>query len=93
MRPRADTQWTQCDPRGRDKPTDGIHATLRAAIRKKSEYLLGRGIVGLDIAIDEDGQVVGGRVDLVLLLADVQLSHQLVKHLDGALVLLGGRHV
>lgn len=56
-----------------------------------SEDLLGRGIVGLDIAVDEDGQVVGGGVDLVLLLGDVQLSHQLVEHLDGALVLLG-RH-
>lgn len=53
---------------------------------------LGRGIVGLDVAVDEDGEVVGGSVDLILLAGDVQLGHQVIEDLDGALVLLG-RHV
>lgn len=59
---------------------------------QKLKYLLGRGVLGLDIAVDEHGEIVCRSVDLVLVLGDVELSHQLIQHLDGALVLLG-RHV
>lgn len=53
------------------------------------EDLLCGGIVLLDGTVDEDGEVVGGGVDVFLGLADGELGHQLVKNLDAVLVFVG----
>lgn len=53
-------------------------------------YSLGWGVVLLDGRIDEDGQVVGGGVYVLLSLGDPELCHQFIKNLDGVFVLFGG---
>jgi hypothetical protein len=49
-------------------------------------HLLCWGVVLLDRAIDENGDIVGGSLDGSWIFADGQLSHQLVEHLDAVLV-------
>lgn len=51
---------------------------------------LGGSILLLNVSVDEDGNLLGELVDLVLLLGDGQLSQKLIEHLDALLVL---RHV
>ena len=59
--------------------------------------LLCGGILLLDIAVDEGGDVSCGSVDLVLGLGDVQLAEQLLENFDRLCVfrlyVCGGRHV
>lgn len=54
---------------------------------KAKKRLLGRGILLLDVSVDEDSDLLGDTVDLVLLLGDVELGQELVEHLDRLLVL------
>lgn len=50
--------------------------------------VLGWGILLLDRAVDEDGDVVSGSVDSSLVGADAELGQQVIKDLDGLGVLL-----
>lgn len=57
--------------------------------RKIHNLLLG-GILVLDAAVDEGSQGSGGLLGLSGVLAHGELGHQLVQHLEGLSVLLGG---
>ena len=48
---------------------------------------LGRGVLLLNVSIDEGSDLLGELVDLVLLLGDSELGEELIEHLDRLLVL------
>lgn len=73
---------------GGDSPSE--HVRSRSSRYTWQGDSLGRGILLLNVTVDEDGDLLGDTVDLILGLGDVQLGQELFEHLQRLLVLRFG---
>jgi hypothetical protein len=70
---------------GGDSPGEQVRSSSLWHTRQGDS--LGRGILLLNVAVDEDGDLLRDTVDLILGLGDVQLGQELFEHLQRLLVL------